>query len=323
LRGGEKNSGDAAKEIIMSSIATKAVPKKDAPVKAGRKSSMATTGGDDELSSLALAGKELEDEQRAQTGSQNSFITLVKANGQVLDKNNPAFMKGVKALDYVISSKKLKLGAKLDATILGMFKVYAEVKKGDTDKEMPKTVTFWMPEQAMMFDIAPGSIFDRGLPNGDVLQPVHWVFVYLHAFPEVDDGIIAFRSKGNSIYAALQKLVKADSTVCTELRFEISSQGIYNEKYRKTDYYPKFEITGRNYALTEDGKVVLDKQSGLDRETLKEILSRAREIQASYKETRMVAKRNIEAITGPAPRKALPAPKGGYEEDEEEESVNF
>jgi hypothetical protein len=282
----------------------------------------------DDLSSLALAGKELEDEQRAQTGSQNSFITLVKANGQVLDKNNPAFMKGVKALDYVVASKKLKLGAKLDVTILGMFKVYAEVKPSPVNakgqkEEMDKTVAFWMPDQAMNFEVAPGSIFDRELPNGNLLQPAHWVFVYLHDFPEVDDGIISFRSKGNSIYAALQKLVKAESKVCTELRFEVSNQDMYNEKYKKTDHYPKFEITGRNYTLTEDGKVVLDKKSGLDKETLKEILSRAKEMQSAYKEMKMVAKRNIEALTGPVPRQALPAGKGGYEEDTEEEAVNF
>jgi hypothetical protein len=322
-------SGTAAKEISMGKVATRkaaapqTAPGKDAPAKAGRKPSTGTAGSIDELSSLALAGKELEDEQRAQTGSQNSFITLVKANGQVLDKNNPAFMKGVKPLDYVITSKKLKLGAKLDATILGMFKVYAEVKKGDTDKEMPKTVAFWMPEQAMQFEIAPGSIFDRELPNGNVLQPVHWVFLYLHDFPEVDDGIISFRSKGNSIYATLQKLIKAKSTVCTELRFEVSNQDIYNEKYRKTDYYPKFEITGRNYTLTEDGKVVLDKQSGLDRETLKEILSRAKDIQSNYKEMKMVAKRDVKALTGPEPRRALPPGRAEYAEDEGDEGVAF
>jgi hypothetical protein len=151
---------------------------------------------------------------------------------------------------------------------------------------------------------------------------MHWVFVYLHDFPEIDDGIIAFRSKGNSICASLQKLIKAESAVCTELRFEVSSQDVYNEKYKKTDYYPKFEVVGRNYALTEDGKVVLDKQSGLDRETLKEILSRAKEVQSSYKDMKLVAKRNIEAIAGPEPRKALAAPKGDSEEDEEE-AVHF
>jgi hypothetical protein len=318
----------------MSRVATaraaapRTAPKKGAPVRAGRKPPAATAGSADDLSALALAGKELEDEQRAQTGSQNSFITLVKANSQVLDKNNPAFMKGVKPLDYVIISKNLRLGAKLDATILGMFKVYAEVKPSPTNakgqkEEMDKTVAFWMPDQAMQFEIAPGSIFDRELPNGNMLQPVHWVFVYLHKYPEVDDGIIAFRSKGNSLYAALQKLVKAESRVCTELRFAISNQDIYNEKYKKTDYYPKFEITGRNYTLTEDDKVVLDKQSGLDKETLGEILSRAKDMQSAYKNMKMVAKRNIASLTGPAPRAALPAGKGGYEEDEEEDVVNF
>jgi hypothetical protein len=313
----------------MVKTATKQAPAKAGvggkPTGTGRKPSAVTAGSIDELSSLALEGKALEDEQRALTGSQNSFITLVKANGQVLDKNNPAFMKGVKPLDYVIASKKLKLGAKLDVTILGMFKVYAEVKKGDTDKEMPKTVAFWMPDQAMQFPIAPGEIFDRELPNGNVLQPVHWVFVYLHDFPEIDDGIIAFRSKGNSFYTALQKLVKAESKVCTELRFEVSNQDLYNEKYRKTDYYPKFELVGRNYTLTEDGAVVLNKQSGLDRDTLKEILSRAKEIQADYKGMKLVAERNIKALTGPAPQGALPPGRAAYVDEEaaEDEAVSF
>ena len=283
-----------------------------------KKQAAAAAGGVDELSALVLEGKKLEDEQRAQTGSQNSFITLVKSNGQVLDKNNPSYMKGVKPLDYVITSKKLKLGAKLDATILGIFKVYAEVSKGDTDKEVPKTVAFWMPESALQFDIVPGTIFDRELPNGNVLQPVHWVFVYLHEFPEIDDGIISFRSKGNSFCAALQKTIKAESSVCTELRFQVSAQDVYNEKYKKTDYYPKFELTGRNYKLSEDGSVVLDKKSGIDKAELKEIITRARDMQKSYAEMKMVAKRNVEAITGPAPRKALPAGKAVYEEADDE-----
>jgi hypothetical protein len=307
----------------MSKVATaraaapRTAPRKGAPLRAGRNSSTVTTSSVDELSSLALAGKELEDEQRALTGSQNSFITLVKANGQVLDKNNPSFMKGVKPLDYVIASKKVRLGAKLDATILGMFKIYAEVVPAEAKNEMAKTVAFWMPDQAMQFPIAPNTIFDRELPNGNVLQPVHWVFVYLHDFPDITDGIVAFRSKGNSIYADLQKLVKAESSVCTELRFEISNQDIYNEKDKKTDDYPKFEVVGRNYTLTGDGKVVLDKQSGLDKETLKEILSRAKDIQSNYKDMKMVAKRDIEALTGPESRKALPAGKADYEEDED------
>jgi hypothetical protein len=271
------------------------------------------------LSSLVQAGRELESEQRASTTRQNSFLTLVKANGQVLDKNNPSFMKGVKPLDYVITSKKIKLGASVDATVLGIFKIYAEVKYGDTKDEMPKTVKFWHPVQAEQFEVAPGTIFDRELPNGNVLQPNHWVFLYLHDFPEIDDALVAFRSKGNSVCAELQKLVKAQSEACTELRFELSHQDMYNEKYKKTDYYPKFELTGRNYAVNSDGKVVINKDSGLDKDTLKEILSRAKAIQTDYKEMRMVSECSIAALTGPVPRKALPGPSKGYEEDEDED----
>jgi hypothetical protein len=292
---------------------------------AAAKSTDSASSSGDELAALALAGKELEDEQRAQTGNQNSFITLVKSNGQVLDKNNPSFMKGVKPLDYVITNKKVNLGAKLDVTVLGMFKVYAEVKRSDAANDMPKTVGFWMPEQAMQFEIADGSIFDRALPNGNILQPVHWVFVYLHNNPDIDDAIIAFRSKGNSIYAALQKTVKAESSVVTELRFEVSNQDIYNEKYKKTDYYPKFEIVGRNYRLTEEGKILKDKSTNIDAATLKEILIRAKQIQEDYKGLRMVAKRNVAALTGPAQdRPALPAGENAaYEDDEDEEQVHF
>lgn len=299
------------------------------PVKAGKKSA-STALAVDELASLAFANKDLEDEQRALTGNQNSFITLLKANSGVLDKNNPAYIKGAKALDYAISSKKVRLGAKLNATIIGMFKLYAESTKKEKDSEMPTTVGFWMPDDAAQFPISGGGIFDRELPNGNVLQPCHWVFLYLHDNPDIEDGLIAFRSKGNSIYAALQKLVKAESAVVTELRFEISHQDIYNERYKKTDYYPKFEIVGRNYKLTDDGKIVIPKDGGMDAATLKEILTRSNKVQEGYKRMKLVAKRNVVGLLGaPQGRPALSVGKAVYgdeddeDEDEDAECVNF
>jgi hypothetical protein len=205
-----------------------------------------------------------------------------------------------------------------------MFKIYAEVKKKEKDNEMPTTVGFWMPDDAAQFPVTPGGIFDRELPNGNILQPVHWVFLYLHDHPEVEDGLVSFRSKGNSIYAQLEKLVKAESSVCTELRFSVSSQDIYNEPYKKTDYYPKFEITGHNYKLTDDGKIVKTKDSSLDMVTLKEILSRSKKVYEDYKQMKMIAKKNVQALLGSPGRQALPAGKGNYENgDGEDENVNF
>jgi len=299
----------------------KAAPAKQAakrlPAAAGKKTTASV--GSEDLSALVLANKEMEDIERAKTGSQNSFITLVKATSGIVDANDPAYIKGVKVLDYAIASKKLGLGKALDVTILGMFKLYAEVTPKEKDSDMPKTVKFWMPEDAAQYPVA--GIFDRPLPNGNVLQPNHWVFVYLHAHPEIEDGLIAFRSKGNSVYAQLEKLIKAESSVCTELRFSVTNQAIRNETYKKNDYYPKFEITGHNYKLTEDNKVVKTKDSKVDAATLKEIIERSYKIQKSYQEMKMVAKQS--ALPAPNGRAALPAPKGGYVDDEDDEAVSF
>jgi len=305
--------------MAITATKPKAAPAKRAakrfPAAAGKKTA-ASAGGED-LSSLVLASKEMEDVERAKTGSQSSFITLVKATSGIVDANHPSYIKGVKVLDYVIASKKLALGKKLDATILGMFKLYAEVTPKEKDSDMPKTVRFWMPEDAAQYPVV--GIFDRPLPNGNVLQPNHWVFVYLHDHPEIEDGLIAFRSKGNSVYAQLEKLVKTESKVCTELRFSVTNQAVRNETYNKNDYYPKFEIVGHNYKLTEDGKVVKTKDSEVDTATLREIIERSYKIQKSYQEMKMVAKQSV--LPAPNRRNVLPAPKGGYEDDDE--AVSF
>jgi len=286
----------------------------------GKKQTVKPVGSDD-LSALVLANKEMEDAERAKTGSQNSFITLVKANSGIVDKNNPNFIKGVKPLDYAIASKKLGLGKELDVTIIGMFKIYGEVAKKEKDSDMPKTVKFWMPDDAAQYPVE--GIFDRPLPNGNLLQPRHWVFVYLHDHPEIDDGLIAFGGKGNKIYTQLEKLIKAESSVCTELRFTVTHQDIYNEDYKKTDYYPKFEITGHNYKLTEDGKVVKAKDSKVDADTLREILTRSHKVQKDYQEMKMVAKQTIRALPAPTGRAALSAGKSAYEDDGGDEAVSF
>jgi hypothetical protein len=281
----------------------------------------------DELAALAQANKELEDEERAKTGSQNNFMNLVTNRSGVLDKNNPAYMKDAKLYDYVIASKKLKVSDKkqcVDATILGMFKVYAEKKAAEKEDDLARTVSFWPPDQAVQCPFVEGNNFERQLPNGNILVPVHWVFLYLHDFPELEDVLLPFQGKGNSIYAQLEKLVKAESSVCSELRFSISNQGIYHEKRKQTYYYPKFEITGHNYKLTEEGKVIKTKDGDVDKDVLKEIFTRSNKLYGDYREYRMVAKKNVQALLGSPGRAALPAGKGGYENDDgDSENVNF
>jgi hypothetical protein len=282
----------------------------------------------DELSALAIQNKELEDTERAKTGGQNSFITLVQGNSGILLPDDEAYIKGVKLHDYVISSKKLRLGAALDVTVLGMFKLYAETARKEKETDIAPTVGFWMPEDAMQIPVE--GIFDRPLPNGNVLKPVHWVYVYLHDHPDITDGMIAFRSTGNSVYAALEKLIKSESAICTELRFTVTKQAIKNDTYKTTNYYPKFEISGRNFKLDESGKV-LSVKGGLKADEIKEILTRSNKVQKDYAEMKLIAKKNnIQALIGSGTgQAALPAGKGGkggkggYVEDDDEEETSF
>jgi hypothetical protein len=207
-----------------------------------------------------------------------------------------------------------------------MFKLYAETAKKEKENDMAPTVGFWMPDDAMQIPLQ--GIFDRPLPNGNVLKPVHWVYVYLHDNPDIEDGMLAFRSTGNSVYAALEKLIKSESSICTELRFTVTKQAIKNETYKTTNYYPKFEISGRNFKMDENGKV-LPVKGGLKADEIKEILKRSNKVQKDYAEMKLVAKKNnIQALIGSGQgRPALAAGKGGKaaypDDDDEDEEQNF
>ena len=313
------------KDMAKTKEATKTTASGKAKPAAGKKSGTSTaTGGLDELSALANSTKELEDAQRLTEGGQGTYIKLVTSQSGEVDVNSPAFMKGVKPLDYVISSRRMVVSDKkqcVDATVIGMFKVYAEKAKKESDNDMAKTVKFWLPEEAVQYPTVAGSNFERELPDGNVLVPAHWVFLYLHNHPDVTDGRIIFQSKGNAVYAELAKMMKAESSVCTELRFKISNQNEYNDKYKKTYYYPKFEIAGHNYKLV-DGKVTKTKDSDVDAATLKEILTRSDQLYKDFAAFKIVSKQA--ALPAPAVRAALPAGKGAYVDDDDgDENVTF
>jgi hypothetical protein len=273
----------------------------------------------DQLSAMAASSKAYEDEIRAQAGSSNSFITLVQGNTGILKPDNKAYIKTAKLYDYVISKSKLRLGATLDVTILGMFKLYVEKEKAQKQSDMAKTVSFWMPEDAEQIPLAPGSNFERQLPNGHWLQVTHWIFVYLHNHPEIEDALIAVQSLGNRVHAELQKEVAAQSELCSELRFTVGKQVMRGTSNDTENYYPKFEVSGRNFKYEGD-KVVLLK-GGLPEDELAEVLRRSQALHEEYANKRMVAQKNLAAIVGVAPRPALPA--AGYDEEDDEAAVTF
>jgi hypothetical protein len=290
--------------------ATKAKPRGAAAAKAPAQ---------DELSSLAAAAKGYEDVERSKTTQSNSFITLVQGNSAVLKPDSESYVKSVKLYDYVITKSKTRLGQTLDATILGMFKLYTETERKQNDSDMAKVVQFWMPEDAVQLPLLPGSNFDRQTREGNILSVTHWVFLHLHKHPEIDDAVLTFRSIGNKVYNDLAKLVAANSSLCTELRFVVTKQAIKSKNYSEAYYYPKFEIVGRNYKYAE-GKVARIAE-GLDADELEDVLRRSGDLYKAYANMQMVSKKRIDAPAAPEAKKALPG--AGYKIAEDDGDVTF
>jgi hypothetical protein len=312
-----------------------AIPSKPAAVPAKKPAAAvpAKSSELDELNELAAVVKTGEEIMRNETGGQNSFIKLIQdPQAKELAEGKPEYIKGAKYKHFVIGNKKLNLGLKFDATVVGMFKLYEETEvKKENAKELPKIFGYWMPEDAD--NIPVDGIFDRPFIAKDgtqhVLRPVHWVALYIHRFPEITDAVLSFRSTGNSVYTQLAKLIKNNSEMASQLRLTVSSQAIENKTWDKTNLYPAFEIAGRNFDYV-DGKIKLIKEEagGLDVATIKDLLGRSAELAKEYQENKMVArKRDIAGLLGApaangakaigAPGKAQPA---SYREDDDDNS---
>lgn len=286
----------------------------------------------DDLSALAMSTKEIEDEVRLQTGGGNTWVRILQPGVDVVTKGTADYVKGAEAGDFYIADKKILL-KEPEVTVTGIFKVYAEKKPGRTkESDMAVTVGFWSPVDAEQIPLKDGNNFERVLRNGNILIPMHWMFVYIHEHPDIKDAMIPFQSVANSYCTEIAKLIKKNSSMSTQLRLKLSSVAVKNEDYNKTYFYPVAEIVGKNFDLdTETGRVSLCK-GGLDAAELREVLTLSNTVLKEYKELKMVAKKSEQQLiaASPAaaiaagPRKGLPGSKrGGYTDEEDGDIPNF
>lgn len=268
-----------------------------------------------DLNALIAQAAQAEAVIRAESGSNLQWIKILDPSANELVEGDAAYIKGAKARDFVIASSKTRLGQNIDATIVGMFKVFAEVKPAASKAEMPKTVGYWHPSDAMQVPLEGN--FDRPLANGNVLQPVHWVFLYLHDNPDIEGVVLSFRSTGNKYYNELEKLVKANSHIAPELRLTIGTQAVKNETYNKTYYYPKFELQEQRNCAYSPEEGLKSVKGGLDKETLAEVLRRYGEVYKAFTEYTLVTKRTN--IAGMLPGAKAQTAAEIVDEDEGEE----
>ena len=259
------------------------------------------------LSALVAQAAQLEAGVRAQSGASLTWLTLVDPTSNMLVEGDQSYIPGVKPRDWMITSRKLNLGQKFTATVLGTFKVYAEVQKPARQGDMPKTVGYWHPDDAENVPLV--GYFDRPLANGNVLQPVHWIFLYLHGSPDLEGIVISFRSIGNKVYSAIEKLVKSNSTIVPELRFEVGSQGIKAENYNRTYYYPDFTLLPQRNFKYDMEKGIAQVEGGMGPKELETVLTRYADLQKAFNGYLLVSRhKNVADLIPGAPAKAaLPA----------------
>jgi len=282
----------------------------------------------DDLTNLAMETKVVEDKVRTQEGGNFTWLKVLQSGTDFVTKGTESYIKGANAGDWLIPvNGKNVVKETLRVSVLGMIKVYAEKKPALKESEMDQTVKFWHPEDAEQMPVADGNNFIRTLANGNYLQPMHWMFVYLHEFPEIKDAMIPFQSIGNSYYAKIKKLIASNAHLQSELVLDLTTEPQKNESFNKTYFYPIATLVGRNFTF-EDGKVAPAK--GVNADKIRDILTLSKEINKAFQETKLVSKQapaQLNALAGhagaPIERRGLPGAgsKAAYGKDESEEET--
>jgi len=307
------------------------VKKASAPTKAVAKSS----GRLASLNEKVAQTVRYEQENRDVSGRQYNYLKIIgnSANDPITKEGKPEYIKGAKEGVWVIPSQKLLLGKAVTLSIKGMFKVYEDSipgqKKDPKSKQEPmrQVIAYWLPQDAEQIPLE--GIFERPYRGKDgvdhILKPVHWMFVYLHEHPEIEDAVITFRSTGNRIYKEVQKLIAANATTATELRFTMTHQEIAAEGWDKDYLYPLFEIDGRNYDY-EDEKISLCK-GGMDEDELADFIEASFKVNEDYALAKIVTRKgNIAAMIAGYTAPALEDKTGwkkGYEDDGDAKPAKF
>ncbi len=232
--------------------------------------------------------KASEIEKQVTASDRNSFLWVKCLNHGANEtiEGDEKFIKGAKPGCFVIGQQKLNLGKKFYATVIGALKVYKEVQPPRNPSEFEQTVGFWNTADAAKVPVV--GYFDRPLSNGNVLKPMHWLFLHLHDYPELEGVLMPFQSVGNKKYEELMKMLKPACNILPERMIEISSNPEKNKTYNKVYFYPAFDIVeDKNFEYDGEGIMPGD----LDEEEVEVILKKYTELQGAISKHILVQNR--------------------------------
>ena len=169
-----------------------------------------------------LEKNEVLDSQDGKDGLNVSFISLAKEKTRALDEDNKEFfIEGLKLKDLFIQKTKRVLGKSIKVVPLAFFNLFAQYSDAGKNAKYLSTWTF---EEGDKFPLVSGSYYDRLLPNGKgILKPITWVVVYLPDFPDIENPVLTFKVKGNTVAANWLKSIRNESRLTTQCLFEVKA----------------------------------------------------------------------------------------------------
>lgn len=240
---------------------------------------------EEELAGLLAQNQKLQEKENEGEGIKADYILLAKPSSKVLKKTDKElYMPGLGIGDFYCDpkGKKINLGSELKVVPLAFITIYNERESADKDS---KFFRVWNKEQAVTFPFADDSYFNRQLPNGHILVPVHWVCVTVIGHHEIENAVIAFKSTGSRIWKKWKEDAKSRSGSSATLVYKIFEEAYSNDRFDWTDI--GFEFVG---SLLES-----------DKEEAVYCLRKSNAIREAYEKATLVGNHDVSALTAKKP----------------------
>lgn len=232
----------------------------------------------DELETLLAKSEELQKKEMVGEGVKVNYLLLAKSASKALKRSEKdLYIEGLRIGDIYLQKEKINFSETLDVIPLSFITIYNERESADNGSTF---YGVWNREQAMNYPVADGSYFNRQLPNGHILIPVHWVMVKIKGRNDIENLVIAFKSTGSRIWKKWKEEASTRGTTATQV-YRIKEGQYSNDKFDWTDF--DFEYVGN---LVE-----------MDRNEAVESLKMSNAIRESYENRTLIADHSVEKTT--------------------------
>ena len=260
---------------------------------------------EEELAGLLAQNQKLQEKENEGEGIKADYLILAKTGTKALQRSQKdLYIQGLQIGDIFLQKDKKILGAEVKVVPLAFITLYQEKESAAQDA---KFFGMWNKEQAVTFPIADDSYFNRQLPNGHILVPVHWVCVTVIGHHEIENAVIAFKSTGSRIWKKFKEDAKSRSGSSATLVYKIFEEAYSNDKFDWTDF--GFEFVG---SLLES-----------DKEEAVYCLRKSNAIREAYENTTLVGNHDVTALSSRSTVAQITDASETPETFDEEEELGF